>query len=87
MGIILWVIFGALAGWLASMLMKTNAEQGALANIIVGIVGAMIGGFIAKLLGFEGVTGFNIWSLLIAVGGSALLLMLVGLFRGGDRSL
>ena len=87
MGIILWIIFGALAGWLASMMMKTNAEQGALANIIVGIIGAMIGGFIARFVGFEGISGFNIWSLLIAVGGSALLLMLVGMFRGGNRSL
>jgi uncharacterized membrane protein YeaQ/YmgE (transglycosylase-associated protein family) len=86
MGIILWIIFGALAGWLASMIAGTNEQQGALANIIVGIVGAMIGGFIANLFGFEGVTGFNIWSLLIAVGGAALLLMIVGMFRG-NRSL
>jgi uncharacterized membrane protein YeaQ/YmgE (transglycosylase-associated protein family) len=86
MGIILWIIFGALAGWLASMIAGTNEQQGALANIVVGIVGAMIGGFVANLFGFEGVTGFNIWSLLIAVGGAALLLMIVGMFRG-NRSL
>jgi uncharacterized membrane protein YeaQ/YmgE (transglycosylase-associated protein family) len=46
MNFILWLLFGALVGWLASLLMRTNARQGALMNIIVGIVGAMIGGWI-----------------------------------------
>ena len=48
MNIILWIIFGALAGWIASMIMGTNAQMGALANIIVGIVGALIGGFLMQ---------------------------------------
>lgn len=82
MGIILWIIFGALAGWIASFFAGTNEEQGALANIAVGIVGAFIGGFIANLFGLEGITGFNIWSLLIAIGGALLLLFIVSMFRG-----
>lgn len=86
MGIILWIIFGALAGWIASFFAGTNEQQGALANIAIGIVGALVGGFIANLFGMEGVTGFNIWSLLIAVGGAVVVLLIVGLFRSGNKS-
>lgn len=46
MDIILWIIFGALVGWIASLIMKTDAEQGAIANIVIGIVGAVVGGFL-----------------------------------------
>lgn len=79
--IVLWIVFGALAGWLASIIMRTDASMGAGANIVVGIVGALIGGFIMNTLGGEGVTGFNLWSLLVAIGGAILLLFLVRLFR------
>jgi uncharacterized membrane protein YeaQ/YmgE (transglycosylase-associated protein family) len=48
LNLILWIIFGAIAGWLASIIMRTNAEQGAVANVIVGIIGALIGGWIAR---------------------------------------
>ncbi len=74
MGIIAWVILGALAGWIASMIMKTDAEQGAIANIVVGIVGAVLGGFLVGLLGGSDVTGFNLYSLLVAVFGAVVLL-------------
>ena len=74
MGIIAWIIIGALAGWIASMIMKTNAEQGALANIVVGIIGALIGGYLMSLFGKTGVTGFNIYSLLVAILGAVILL-------------
>lgn len=47
-GILLWIVIGALAGWVGSMIMGTNARQGAIANIIVGIIGAVIGGFITQ---------------------------------------
>jgi uncharacterized membrane protein YeaQ/YmgE (transglycosylase-associated protein family) len=79
--IILWIVFGALAGWLASLIMRTDASMGAGANIIVGIIGALIGGFIMNALGGEGVTGFNIYSLLVAIGGAVILLFLVRIFR------
>lgn len=81
MNFIAWIIFGALAGWFASMLAGTNAQQGILGNIIVGILGAFIGGFIVQLLGGQGVTGFNLWSLLVAVGGAVVLLFIFKSFR------
>lgn len=81
MGIILWLIFGALAGWIASKIMNTDAEQGIIANIFVGIVGALIGGFVFSTLGGEDITGFNIYSLLVAVIGSVILLTVLKAFR------
>lgn len=81
MNFIAWIIFGALVGWVASMIMKTDEEQGALLNIIVGIVGAFIGGLIMNMLGGDGVTGFNIPSLLVALLGACVLLFLVKTFR------
>ena len=81
MNIILWIVFGALAGWIASMVAGTDASMGALANIIVGILGALIGGFIANAFGLAGVTGFNVWSLIVAIIGSVVLLWVVQLFR------
>jgi uncharacterized membrane protein YeaQ/YmgE (transglycosylase-associated protein family) len=84
MGIILWIIFGALAGWIASKIMKRDESMGAMANIIVGIVGAALGGWISSgLFGGQGITGFNIWSLLIAIAGACLLLLIFGGIRRG----
>jgi uncharacterized membrane protein YeaQ/YmgE (transglycosylase-associated protein family) len=79
--IILWILLGALAGWIASIIMGRNASMGAGANIVVGILGAVIGGFIMNSLGSPGVTGFNLYSLLVAIGGAIVLLFIVGLFR------
>ena len=79
--IILWIILGAAAGWIASMIMKRDAQMGAVANIVVGIVGAVIGGFLFNLLGLPGDTGFNIWTLLVAIVGAVVLLFLVGLVQ------
>ncbi|HXQ36970.1 MAG TPA: GlsB/YeaQ/YmgE family stress response membrane protein [Anaerolineales bacterium] len=81
MNIILWIVFGALAGWIASMVMGTNAQMGGLANIVVGIVGAIIGGLIMNAFGAQGVTGFNLPSMLVAIVGAVVLLFLVGLVR------
>lgn len=78
MNIIAWIIFGALAGWIASLVMNTNEEQGAIANIVVGILGALIGGFVMGMLGGDGTTGFNLYSLLVAIGGAIVLL---GLYK------
>jgi uncharacterized membrane protein YeaQ/YmgE (transglycosylase-associated protein family) len=74
MGLLTWIILGALAGWIASMVMKTDAEQGAIGNIIVGIIGALIGGFIMQMFGASGVDGFSLYSLLVATGGAIVLL-------------
>lgn len=82
MGWLAWLIIGALAGWLASIAMKTNREQGLLLDIVVGIVGAMIGGFVFNALGIGGVTGFNIWSLFVAFIGAVILLAILRMVSG-----
>lgn len=74
--LILWVLFGALAGWIASMIANTNTSQGVLGNIIVGLAGAVIGGFIVQALGGPPVSGISFAGLLVAVGGAVLLLFL-----------
>jgi uncharacterized membrane protein YeaQ/YmgE (transglycosylase-associated protein family) len=79
--IIVWIVLGALAGWIASMIMGRNAQMGAVANIVVGIVGAIIGGWIMSAFGGAGVTGFNLTSLIVAILGAVVLLFLVGLVR------
>ncbi|HUN06097.1 MAG TPA: GlsB/YeaQ/YmgE family stress response membrane protein [Aggregatilineales bacterium] len=80
--IIVWIIVGAVAGWLASIVMKTNASQGFLADMIVGIVGGLIGGFVLNALGIGGaVTGLNIGSILVAFIGAVILLALLRLVR------
>lgn len=80
--IIAWIIFGALAGWIASIIMKTDAEQGALGNIVVGILGAILGGFLLRLLTDNQVSGFNLGSLLVAIVGAVILLAIYKAFRG-----
>lgn len=76
MNFIVWIIFGALAGWVASMVAGTNARQGALMNIVVGIIGAFLGGWLMNQFGRSGVTGFDLYSFLVAVGGAVVLLFL-----------
>lgn len=85
MSLILWIIFGGLVGWIASMIMKTNAQQGILANIVVGIVGALLGGFVASALGIGAISGFNFSSFLIALLGAVALLWIVKMFTGSAR--
>ncbi len=82
MGWLAWLIVGAVAGWLASMVMKTNSQQGLLMDIVVGIVGAFIGGFLFNQFGAAGVTGFNIWSVIVAFVGAVALLALIRLVSG-----
>ena len=79
MNIFVWIIFGAIAGWIASIITKKNKKMGAIANIVVGIIGAFIGGFIMNLFGAGGVTGFNFYSLFVAIVGAVVLLWVVGL--------
>ena len=81
MNILLWIIFGALAGWIASKVVGRDAQMGALANIVVGIVGAFLGGLLMTQLGGPGVTGFNLMSLIVAIFGAIVLLFLIGLLR------
>jgi len=85
MSIIGWFILGGLAGWIASMITGRNDQQGCLMNIIVGIVGAAIGGAIVGILGGGGVTGFNFGSLLVAILGAVVLLAIVNWFTGRGK--
>lgn len=85
MGLIVYIIFGALVGWVASIIMGRNAEQGALGNIIVGILGAFIGNWIMQAFGDSGVTGFNLSSFFVALLGAIILLFIFNLFRRGSR--
>jgi uncharacterized membrane protein YeaQ/YmgE (transglycosylase-associated protein family) len=80
LNIILWIIFGALAGWIASMVMSTNENQGGLANIVVGIVGALIGGWLARVLFGLTVSAFSIGGLIIAIIGAIILLAILRAF-------
>jgi len=80
MGILGWIILGGIAGWLASIISGINASMGLVANIIVGIIGATIGGFIFSFAGGTGITGFNLWSLFVALIGAVILLGIVRIF-------
>lgn len=81
MNILAWIILGGLAGWIGSMIAKTNSSQGLIANVVIGVVGAFIGGFLFNLLGGAGITGFNLYSLLVATLGSILLIGIVRTVR------
>ena len=86
MNLIIWLIVGGIIGWLASIIMKTNAQQGALLNVIVGIVGSMLGGWlISPLLGAGTINqkDFSFGSLLVSLIGAVILLAIVNLFRRG----
>ena len=74
MNIILWIILGAAAGWIADMAM--TSDHGLLEDIILGVIGAFVGGFIMNFFGQPGVTGFNIYSLVVAVIGAVILIFL-----------
>lgn len=81
MGIIAFLVLGGIAGWLASLVMGTDEQQGIFLNIVVGVAGALIGGILMNVFGAIGVTGFNIYSLVVAVIGSIVLLWFVRLVR------
>jgi uncharacterized membrane protein YeaQ/YmgE (transglycosylase-associated protein family) len=82
MTILAWIIIGGLAGWLASIIMRTDAAMGIPANIVVGILGALLGGWLMTLFGGPDVSGFNVTSFLVALLGSVVLL---GIVRGFQR--
>lgn len=74
MNILLWIVLGAIAGWIASIIMRTNRQQGFLTDIILGIAGAVVGGLVMNFFGQSSVNGFNLYSLLVAVLGSVVLI-------------
>jgi uncharacterized membrane protein YeaQ/YmgE (transglycosylase-associated protein family) len=81
MGIIIWLVVGGVCGWLASMIMRTDAQQGVILNIVVGIVGAVIAGLI---FGVNMNSGITVESFLYALLGAVILLAVVNLVRRGS---
>lgn len=78
MGLLSWIIFGALAGWAASLLVGRGHRMGCLANVIAGVAGAVVGGLLMNLLGSYGVTGFDLRSFGVAVLGAIIFLVITG---------
>ncbi len=78
---IIWIIFGALAGWLASILTGKNRKMNGLANIVVGIFGAFVGAGILNTLGMPVPQAFTLYGFLLAIGGAVLLILAMGLIR------
>ncbi len=84
---ILIIVIGGVLGWLASIIMRTDAQQGILLNIVVGIVGALLGGFLASAVGITGANiaegDFSLPALLVSLVGAIILLAIVNMFRRG----
>jgi uncharacterized membrane protein YeaQ/YmgE (transglycosylase-associated protein family) len=85
MGILVWLIVGGVVGWLASIVMRTDAQQGILLNVVVGIVGALLAGFVVSpLLGVGTINeGVSVATFLVSLVGAIILLAIVNLFRRG----
>ena len=85
MGILVWLIVGGVVGWLASIVMRTDAQQGILLNVVVGIVGALLAGFIVSpMLGIGTINqGISIATFLVSLVGAIILLAIVNLYRRG----
>ncbi len=82
MSLLIYIVFGGLVGWVASMLMGTDGQQGILLNVVVGVVGAALGSWIFSLLGLGGsITGFNIGSFVVALAGAMVLIAIVKALR------
>jgi len=86
MNFLIWLVIGGLVGWIASMIMGTNAQQGMFLNVVVGIVGALLAGwFISPLVGIPTINqdAFNVGALLVSLAGAVALLFVVKLVQGG----
>ena len=87
MNLLIWLVVGGVIGWIASMIMRTDAQQGVLLNVVVGIVGAMVGGWlISPLLGVGTInqSNFSIGSMVVSLVGAVILLAIVNLIRRGS---
>ena len=87
MGIISWLVVGAIAGWLAGLLVKGDESLGVIGHIVLGIIGAIIGGFVAGLLtGGDYVTGINITTIVVATVGAVIAVVGYNAIRGTART-
>ena len=85
MGILAWIVFGLLAGLVAKLLTPGSDPKGCIITVVLGVLGAVLGGFLGSLLGFGNITGFDLRSFLLAVGGAILLLLLYRVLAGRRR--
>jgi uncharacterized membrane protein YeaQ/YmgE (transglycosylase-associated protein family) len=85
MSIIAWIILGLIAGFIASKIVNKQGE-GVILDIVLGIVGAIVGGFIFTWLGAAGVTGFNLWSVVVAIVGAIIVLLIYHAVFGRSRA-
>lgn len=81
MGFLIYIIFGGVVGWIASIVMKTDGQQGLLLNVIVGVVGSMLGSWLVGFFGYGGVNGFNVQSFITALIGAIVLIAIVKTVR------
>jgi uncharacterized membrane protein YeaQ/YmgE (transglycosylase-associated protein family) len=78
MDLLLWIVFGGIVGWVASLIMRTDSQQGIFLNIVVGIIGTFLGGWLMQVLNInQGVTGFNLSSFFVSLTGAVVLIVLV----------
>jgi uncharacterized membrane protein YeaQ/YmgE (transglycosylase-associated protein family) len=79
--IIVWLILGGISGWIASKITGNDESMGIGLNLVVGIVGAVIGGWVVGIFGLGPATGLNLWSFIISILGAVVLLSIVSLFK------
>jgi uncharacterized membrane protein YeaQ/YmgE (transglycosylase-associated protein family) len=84
MSIIGWIVLGLIAGFIASKIVNKQG-QGIIIDVVLGILGAIVGGFLFNQLGAAGVTGFNLWSMLVAIFGAIVVLLIYHALSGGRR--
>ena len=77
-----WIVLGGLVGWIASKFVGTDEQQGFVGNIVAGVLGGVVGGWVFSLLGGAGVTGLNVWSLLVAVIGAMIVIFVWKVISG-----
>jgi uncharacterized membrane protein YeaQ/YmgE (transglycosylase-associated protein family) len=82
MGILAWIVVGLIAGLLAKLVIPGDDPGGIIITILIGIAGAFVGGFVFSIFGGSGMTGFNLWSILIATVGAIILLLIYRLIAG-----
>jgi uncharacterized membrane protein YeaQ/YmgE (transglycosylase-associated protein family) len=85
MSILAWIVLGLIAGFISSKLVNRSG-QGFLLDIVLGVVGALVGGWLMTALGGEPVNGFNLYSILVAIGGAVLVLVILHAVRGTNRA-
>jgi uncharacterized membrane protein YeaQ/YmgE (transglycosylase-associated protein family) len=85
MSVLAWIVLGGLAGWIGSLMVNKRGD-GVFLDVVLGIVGGVVGGWIFAALGSTGVTGFNLWSLFVAIVGAALLLTIKHALFGSKRT-